>query len=407
MNNPHKPAIPVHFYGLDAIRGIASIIVVLYHWQLFFYKDDIWFQDGYDKASLPLYSWFEVFYNNGMVSVDLFFLLSGFIFFWLYADRLSSRKMKFGKFVVYRVSRLYPIHFAGLMLAALLQFLILKNLGHYFIFVFNDSYDFVLHLLFMQNWGFERGPGFNAPSWSVSIEVLLYLMFYMVCFFRLQANRLFILLLIPVGAIMQHYDMLIGKGMFSFFMGGLVYYAYMDILRQNKAKQYLKVIGIITLALWTYTIVGYYFSLTHQAWEWLRLHQLSHITPEASEKIYPVLRNMLFRLTVSPCTILTLVLLETVRRPLSSRWAILGNSSYAIYLLHFPLQLLIVLLFHQFNISRQILSSPWSMLAFFSVLVTISVAAYYWYELPLQDKIRQLAFPKPPRLAVEVSDKKA
>ncbi|MFB6457179.1 hypothetical protein ACE38W_18045 [Chitinophaga sp. Hz27] len=73
---------------------------------------------------------------------------------------------------------------------------------------------------------------------------------------------------------------------------------------------------------------------------------------------------------------------------------------YRIDIIHYPLQLTIVLVFHHFNISRQILSSPWAMLALFSILISNNIAAYYWYQLPIQEKIRRLAFPKHSKLAV-------
>jgi peptidoglycan/LPS O-acetylase OafA/YrhL len=118
---------PLHFYTLDAIRGIAAIIVIVYHWQFFYYANDTWVQNGVDKAALPLYPYLSAIYNDGVVVVDLFFLLSGFIFFWLYADRIATRRINFRKFMIFRISRLYPIHLVTLLSVAALQWLMFKN----------------------------------------------------------------------------------------------------------------------------------------------------------------------------------------------------------------------------------------------------------------------------------------
>lgn len=52
MTNNATRTIPGHFYSLDAIRGIAAVIPARYHWQFFFYKDDIYMHGGYPKTAL-------------------------------------------------------------------------------------------------------------------------------------------------------------------------------------------------------------------------------------------------------------------------------------------------------------------------------------------------------------------
>lgn len=384
--------VPEHFYTLDAIRGIASIVVVLYHWQLFYYLNDVFVLGGFNKADLPLYPYLSLLYDDGVVVVDLFFLLSGFIFFWLYADRVASRKISFPKFMGYRLTRLFPIHLVTLAAAGILQFFIWKALGHYFIIEYNDGYHFILNLLFMQSWGIEKGPSFNGPSWSVSVEACLYLLFFLLCYFRLHQKKLLLLLLIPVGVFLQYYFSLVGKGMYSFFLGGLVYYAYTWMVEQDKVKQYFTPLLTVTLLLWMFILLEYRFSFVQTAWVSI-MHQ---VRPAASHQYvsagFGLLSNFFFRTAVSPFTILTLALWETRGGSISKKWAVPGNCSYAIYLLHFPLQMIFVLAVYGMGLDRMVLRSPYALLLFFLILLPASYFTYYRFELPSQEKLRSRFF---------------
>ncbi|WP_143305436.1 acyltransferase family protein [Chitinophaga vietnamensis] len=366
---------PKHFYSLDAIRGVASIIVVLYHWQLFFCPQDVFVPGADYSDKLPGYRWLSFFYDSGMVSVDLFFALSGFIFFWLYADKVAARTMSFSRFLMLRLSRLYPLHFVLLLTVAWLQWLMLQRAGHYFVVPFNDMRHFILHLFFIQSWGFEEGHSFNGPAWSVSVEIFLYLLFFVICWCRLQRNRLLLLLLIPVGAIMQHYGLITGKGMFSFFIGALVYYIYQFVLQQQKRRTYLTFIIVLTVLLWCVAVTEHYYHFLHP---WLDLQRGG------------VVNNLLFRVTVSPCTILSLALLDTFAKLKFKLVVWLGNSSYALYLLHFPLQIVCVLMLDYFHISRNVMEQPLVMCLFFLVLIPMSGLTYYYFELPVQERWRYL-----------------
>ncbi|MBC9914804.1 acyltransferase family protein [Chitinophaga varians] len=390
MEKNRPPVVPTYFHSLDAFRGIAAVIVVLFHWQMFFYPDDVFTPGGELNASLPFYSTLSIFYTHGMVSVDIFFQLSGFIFFWLYADSIAVGKTSFRKFSIYRISRLYPLHFVTLLAVAVLQVFMLQRMGHYFVIQYNDAYHFFLNLLFIQNWGFETGPSFNAPSWSVSVEIFLYLLFFLICKMKWHTNKALLLLLIPAGALMQHFTMLVGKGVFSFFLGALLYYIFRYLLQRKNIRTCFRVISIVTIVLWTVVIVSYYYyPFLQQAW----MNNIGRLRPglsaEQSAAAYGVVRNLLFRITVAPCTILSLVLLETVWRPFHHHWSILGNCSYAIYLLHFPLQIATVLTMQQLHLDRRLLLTPWTMIAFISMVILLSLAVYYYFEQPAQDKIRQ------------------
>lgn len=84
---------------LDALRGLAAISVVLYHY-LFRYQEIYGLDYGYSP-----YAYF------GQYGVHFFFIISGFVIHWS-LDRTKSPT----DFVVSRLSRLYPVYWACVFL---------------------------------------------------------------------------------------------------------------------------------------------------------------------------------------------------------------------------------------------------------------------------------------------------
>jgi peptidoglycan/LPS O-acetylase OafA/YrhL len=92
------------FLFLDALRGIAALLIVLYH------------APKYLGRALPHYSAF--------LAVDLFFVLSGFVIAFSYENRLL-RGLSFRSFVAARLVRLYPVYLLGTVVGFVLLLYIL------------------------------------------------------------------------------------------------------------------------------------------------------------------------------------------------------------------------------------------------------------------------------------------
>nr|WP_291920706.1 acyltransferase [Chitinophaga sp.] len=395
---------PKYFFSLDAIRGFAALIVVLCHWQFFLYTDYTSMPSAISEMPLPLYPWLSVFYNLAFYAVDLFFLLSGFIFFWFYADKISSRETSFNNYICYRVTRLYPIHVVTLVALVFLQAMMIKVNSRPFIIQNNDTYHFILNLLMIHSWGFESHPiynGFNGPSWSVSVEFLLYLLFFLLSYKRLQHKKWLLIGIVLAGAMLQHFYSMVGQGIYSFFLGGLVFHLYKWLLtRKHLARQAL-IIGVVALLIWV-------FVLTEYAWSYVRhtsILVLQQLLPGKSSAydtaLFDVTRNSFFRTIVSPATVLSLAMLETCYGSLKIKWLlILGNASYAIYLIHFPLMVLFALIVSVAGIDKHIYQSPFTLLCFFAVLIPVSIAAHYYFELPIQRVFRRRLVKKPAPVTV-------
>lgn len=94
------PDSKVHFESLDALRGIAAILVVIFHiFEIF---------SGGDHTKQIL--------NHGYLAVDFFFLLSGFVIGHAYDDRWN--KLTLTGFFKRRLIRLHPMIIAGMLIGA-------------------------------------------------------------------------------------------------------------------------------------------------------------------------------------------------------------------------------------------------------------------------------------------------
>ncbi len=169
---------------LDALRGIAALSVVFWHWHwLYCAPGEI--TPLADPSIQPFFWLLAPLYLHGLLGVKLFFSISGFVFFYLYADAIAQRRVTITTFVNYRFSRLYPLHLLTLLTVTALQAAYFSRYGAFFIYQVNDARHFVLQLFFASNWSRVSPFTFNGPIWSLSIEILLYAMFFVLAFARL------------------------------------------------------------------------------------------------------------------------------------------------------------------------------------------------------------------------------
>lgn len=86
-----------HYLLLDALRGVAALLVMWYHvFEAF--------------ATSP----FDQRFNHGYLAVDFFFVLSGFVIGYAYDDRWE--KMSTTHFFKRRLIRLHPMVVAGALI---------------------------------------------------------------------------------------------------------------------------------------------------------------------------------------------------------------------------------------------------------------------------------------------------
>jgi peptidoglycan/LPS O-acetylase OafA/YrhL len=164
------PSRPVAIESLNSLRGLAALWVLGLH-----FRDDLY-------RVLPDAEVLDPLLGVGWLAVPYFFILSGFVLAYNYADDFHRVTWSgyFG-FIGRRWLRIYPVHFATLM-AVLALVLSSRWLG----MTINreDKYsffDFVLNLFLVQTWVPHHELSWNGPSWSISSEWFAYLLFPFLC----------------------------------------------------------------------------------------------------------------------------------------------------------------------------------------------------------------------------------
>jgi peptidoglycan/LPS O-acetylase OafA/YrhL len=355
--------------SLDGLRGIAALTVVVWHWY-YFYPDDA-AQHGWTPDRAPFFWLLRPFYVQGWTAVDLFFTLSGFVFFWLYGEAIRSRAVGGWRFGLLRVARLYPLQFLTLLIVCALQWLFIRSQGHSFIFDNNDAPHFVAQIFMVQNWWPRAASSFNGVNWSVSIEVMLYVVFFIACRAGLKQG-LHCLGIALLGGLLLPHEEHIARGVIGFFMGGFVFSVWTVWQHDPRAARLARILCGAALAGWAFL-----WFLTFADTKWFA-------SGEANDVFI-----LSFDLLLSPLTVLALAMREKVRGPSHTLFGFLGDISYAVYLLQFPMLLSLKLLAIHMGWDTAFLMQGWVMIVFFASLIGVSALVHYRFERPMQLVIRE------------------
>jgi len=346
------------FYLLDIARGVAALSVVIYHYRTFI-RDPISTYSISEKQ-LPFYDYIFFIWDQGWLAVQFFFILSGFIFYELYSEALSKKKISFKKFFILRFSRLYPLHFLTLLITVILFFLFdIFNVNSEIIN--GDLKHFILNILLLQSWGLENFQSFNEPAWSISIEIMCYFIFYYISTRNYGAVRSSIFLII-LSLILYNFNKFIGYGLFCFFMGGIT-----NII-------YNKLISIKRL------IKKYFFSISLTC-----LILSAAILQTISNSI---IEKVLLLGAVLPLLILTLMFYQKININVGNNFKFIGDISYSIYLNHFVIQMIIHLIMNIYKLKLDF-SSEMIFIYYIAFIIIISLFSYNFYEKKLQNYIRK------------------
>ena len=334
------------FHFIEILRFITSFAVVVRHYHFFFLPRSTISKIEIltDPSIQPFYFFLQIFYLKGDYAVPIFWGISGFIFALVY---LEQKKNTTGiQFFVNRFSRLYPLHFATLILVALLQLTNHVFIGSDQIIGNNDAFRFLLHILFIS--GFE-GESFNLPIWSVSVEILIYFAFFISIIFLNKFRYKYALFIYLISLVV---DKFIFSSIFvdcfrMFFTGVLVYYLNISI----RNKFFLSFLSILIIAI---SFIGNF-------------------------KIF----------IFTPGILLFFISLEYLfKSEIKNNFDFFGNLTYSMYLLHIPSMLTIILIFFFFNLSDSIFLDTRFFLSYISLIFLISFFSYKYFEKPLNKYYR-------------------
>ncbi|MBT3340774.1 MAG: acyltransferase [Planctomycetes bacterium] len=261
----------MRFPTLTAFRGVAALVVIVYHARNFF--------------GAPLEEWaksVDAWFGQAFIAVDFFFVLSGFVISHAYLKRFNnagkneSRAHLTKEFILFRFARMWPVHIFFLLI-----WLADQTAQHYwnpfavpreaFKGEAYSIYSFVTNIFMVHAWGLHNSTSWNFPSWSVSSEWLAYLLFpitsWLVWKARHHATRILLSAVILGGLyLMKETNPVQTLGWFrfqgswarvlaSFLYGALLYRTYLAAPWQTKTRAQSSALLALLLAAWCATFV--------------------------------------------------------------------------------------------------------------------------------------------------------
>jgi len=171
---------------IDGLRGLAVLIVLLYHH---------WGFAGFNELRLGLLNLAD-FLEHGVHGVHIFFVISGFCLAWPFSGPAgkSLAQLSLRPFLQHRFARLAPPYYVVLFLSALPVFaaayvktgLIPVNLW----------WDLLAHSLFVHNLSVEYTTTFNMALWTLALQFQFYLLFPLLLLLRGRTGPLGLALLV-------------------------------------------------------------------------------------------------------------------------------------------------------------------------------------------------------------------
>jgi peptidoglycan/LPS O-acetylase OafA/YrhL len=344
--------------GIELLRFTSALAVLIFHYQHFTFV-------GASPVDLirtqqPFYPVLGFFYRYGFYGVEVFWCISGFIFFWKYAREIAGRTLAGYTFFILRVSRLYPLHLATLLFVAVMQWVYRSKNGAFFVYQVNDLQHFVLQLFMASNWGPETAESFNGPIWSISIEVLVYAIFFMSLRY-LSSSAIFITL-VAVGAGLIQLLKLSENPLFTclmyFYLGCLTALVYERVRQRRTARRLASALALLSI---------------------IALAVLSHFVSVSAKQLLVVF---------SPALIFLCVTHIPAGKTNARLLVPAGNITYSSYLLHVPIQLTVVT-FCGFAGFRIPFYNPAFFMVYLIGTLALSHFTYEKFEAPLQSLIRR------------------
>jgi peptidoglycan/LPS O-acetylase OafA/YrhL len=157
--------------ALTGLRFVAALWVVVFH---------MWRWEKWDAPAVV-----ENLVAGGPIAVTLFFVLSGFILTWTYADG-EKLKVSTGAFFAARLARVYPLHVLALVIAFPVVVAVARRDGGD---VSAEMWRGLSALVLVQAWWPDLALAWNPPAWSISAEAFFYLSFPFIAPLVLRGSR--------------------------------------------------------------------------------------------------------------------------------------------------------------------------------------------------------------------------
>lgn len=281
----------IRFKEIDTFRGLAAIMVVLFHCTM----------------SRPNY---DSILRFGITGVELFFILSGFVIF------NSILRIENGKkFIYYRITRLYPTYWFSVCLTfslTVIYALFKQN------FVLKEAITQLVGNLTMLQ--FYLGiPNIDGPYWTLIIELLFYTLIWLLQITSLQKHIILIHIFLSItSVILTNY--FLDNPIAAFIIYKIPIFQFIPVF----------LTGILFFSIYTGRIkkqLGYMLILFSVLCQISLFHVAGYVSHVINQKEYGI---MLFIFAI----ILTLAIENKLAWVINPYTLFLGQVSYPLYLVH-------------------------------------------------------------------------
>jgi peptidoglycan/LPS O-acetylase OafA/YrhL len=369
MVTTRKPPLP----ALTGIRTLLAIFIILFH-----------FTPPHLGLLYPII-------NNGYVFVGVFFLISGYVLTYNYADRAKTLVKR--EFWLARFSRLYPVY----LLVLIVSLRMVQDEWHA-----RSHFEFwqgiILTPLVLQGWSPSVATFWNTVAWTLSSEVVLYAAFPWLIRAPWPKRPLHLVLLLLtlwiIGLIPHSLYLLLNP---DHIVGPVDRYSSTQLIRFLKYTPLPYVctfltgvtLGKLQLAMTLTPRQRFILSAVSLAAVGLFFYGVVLHTP-----------YLLMHAGLMTPVFAALVLGLSGPHPISALFSwrpllLVGESSYCLYLLHFNVfQLLHI--YHVPERLRLAALDPWLS---YGILILLSLAAFHFVETPARKAILSRYSRKPHALS--------
>lgn len=284
----------IHY--LDASRGIAASMVMIYHYTGWKYPENIWI-----KVSHLIF--------NGSDAVSFFFVLSGFVLAYPYLH--FDKALDIGKFYINRIFRIYP----GFLVALIINVLYASRHG-----ILQHPFAGFNHHFWEEAYLLKGSSSYLALDWTLTIEMVMsFLMPFLIAMVK-QNHRLI------VWFVFLNFFLFYIIGVFVLpFALGILICVYFDKIRQADFKQtkwyrYRAAILIFTFLLFSVRHLDRIFPFGKKYYEIANFFQIDFF-------VYTAIASFVF--------IVFIIHFHKIQQFLEKKVLIfIGKISYGIYLMH-------------------------------------------------------------------------
>ena len=343
--------------SIQFLRGFAALAVVVHH------------TGGYVKRYFEPTLLFEDKFSIGFAGVDLFFVISGFIIHFTSKNYLNNPS-KLKEYLKKRFIRVYPIYWIITTILFISSWLIVEILDKN---IFSIGYPNTLIAYIQTYLLLPLHFAINPVTWTLSYELFFYLCFailiiserlWIIPALILAVSFYNIFINIPeiVEVKLNYFNFIFSGYNFEFMFGFLIYPLYEKIKLSNIISVILLIISISIIALFGYDIGDY-----------------------DSYK-----RVLTFGLP-SGLILLSLLNLENNNAISFPKITLtLGDASYALYLIHFPMMLLMNKIPQILGYNFSAIQEVWYSYFIIISMVISSIYVHKWIEMPVAKKLNSL-----------------